>query len=184
MIIGHLGVALGARRFARSAPIGWLLAATFAPDVWRVVLADSKYGWWHANMYSHALPWSAIIAVVLASTAWLVLRDGVAAMIVLVIVGSHVGLDLISGWKPLWIGGPHGLDLQHVEQAELLLESAIAWIGWRLARRDRLPRWMASPAFVIALVAIQSAYGISYFRARPAETRCVMYPFAPCWTKL
>ena len=105
MIIGHLGVAFAAKRRWPRVPLAWLVVATFAPDLWRIVLATTRYDWWPSNTYSHALPWSAILAVVLASVAWLVLRDGAAALLVGFLVAAHVGLDMISGWKPLWPGG-------------------------------------------------------------------------------
>lgn len=184
MIIGHLGVAFAARRAWRQVPLGWLVGATFAPDLWRIVLDEVKYGSWRANMYSHSLPWSAIIAVVLASMAWTTLRSGTAALLVGAVVASHIGLDALSGWKPLWIGGPHGLDLQHVEQLEFLVEVFLAWLGWRLLPAASVPRWVASRTFLMALILVQAAYSVTYYRARPPETRCIVYPFAPCWTRL
>ena len=183
MIVAHAGAAFAARRLV-SVPIGWLLGASFAPDLWRLALNDAHYGAWRASMYSHALPWSAVIAVVLASMAWIVLQDGAAALVVGLLVASHVGLDLVSGWKPLWLGGPRGMDLLHVEQVEFVVEAFVLWIGWRLLPAAAKPRWVASRALLVTLLLIQGAYVVMYYRGRPADTRCILYPFAPCWTRL
>ncbi|MDB4916552.1 MAG: hypothetical protein JWM95_4196 [Gemmatimonadetes bacterium] len=184
MIIGHVGVAFATTRFARRTGIFWALFASLAPDIWRQALEDVKYGPWHANLYSHAYPWVVVLGIVLASTAWIVTREAALAIILALLVASHVALDMISGWKPLWIGGPSGLDLQHMEQAEFVLEACLAWLGWRLLPRTRVPRWLTNKATLFALIVVQGTYAISYYRARPSEIRCIMYPFAPCWTKL
>jgi hypothetical protein len=184
MLIGHVGVAFAARRRWPTAPLGWLVSASFAPDIWRVALADSGYRWWPSNTYSHALPWSAIIAITLASLAWLMTRNGVTAVTVGAMVMAHIALDMISGWKPLWIGGPIGLDMYHVEQAEFLLEAVLAWIGWRLLRRTTVPRWLVTRRMLVLLLAVQAAYSLRTYRARPVATRCWSYPFSPCWQRL
>ena len=148
------------------------------------MLAAARYGWWPSNTYSHTLPWSAMLAVVLASFAWVVLRNGPAALVVGMLVVLHVALDAISGWKPLWVGGPTGLDLQHVEQAEFLLEAGLAWLGWRLLPRLNTPRSLTTKTALFVLLSAQVAYLSITYRARPAYKRCLTYPFAPCWKKL
>ena len=184
VIIGHLGVAFAARRGWPRAPLAWLLVATFAPDIWRILLAQTRYGWWPSNTYSHALPWSAMLATVLASLAWLILRDGPAAIVVALLVATHVALDMISGWKPLWLGGPVGLDLQHVEQAEFLVEAVLAWLGWRLLTRANAPRWLTTKTALLVMLAAQLLYLSSSYNDRPADKRCLAYPFAACWRRL
>ena len=184
VLIGHVGAAFAARRRWPAAPLGWLLCASFAPDVWRIALADSGYRWWPSNTYSHALPWSGIIALVVGSMAWPVLRDGRAALVIAGLSASHVALDMISGWKPLWVGGPVGLDLYHVEQAEFALEGILAWAGWRLLRPTTVPGWVARRRMLVFLLAVQAVYSWTAYRSRPAATRCWTYPFAPCWRRL
>ena len=184
MLIGHVGAAYAARRRWPAAPLAWLVFASFAPDIWRIVLADSGYRWWPSNTYSHALPWSGIIAVVVASMAWLVLANGRAALAIGAVSASHVALDMISGWKPLWIGGPVGLDLYHVELVEFALEAVLLWAGWRLLRPTTVPRWIVSRRMLVLLLAVQAAYSWTAYSARPAGTRCWTHPFAPCWTRL
>jgi hypothetical protein len=184
MIIGHLGVAFAAKRRWQRAPLGWLLGATLAPDILRLILAGAGYLWWPSNTYSHALPWSAITAVALGSMAWIVLRDGTVAILVAALVASHIALDMVSGWKPLWIGGPSGLNLQSVEQFEFALEALLAWAGWRLLRGAKRPGWLATRTALLLMLAIQVAYLTRTYSARPKATRCLTYPIAPCWRRL
>lgn len=184
MIIGHVGIAFAARRAWPKAPLGWLLIATFACDIWRIALDGHRYGLWIANLYSHALPWCLMLAVVFASVTWTLFRNGRVALVVGVVVLSHVALDMISGWKPLWIGGPIGLDLQHVEQAEFALEALIAITGWRLLRRTTVPRWQRGWLILAVLLLVEAGYLRTYYDSRPPARRCWTYPFSPCWTKL
>lgn len=184
MIIGHLGVAFATKRRWQRVPMGWLLGATLAPDIWRLALAGSGYGWWPSNTLSHALPWSAIIAVVLASIAWLMLRDARVALLMVLVVAFHIALDMVSGWKPLWIGGPSGLDIQHVEQVEFFLEAFLAWFGWRLLRGSKSPGWLATRTALLLMLAVQMAYLKRTYDARPKENRCLTFPISPCWRRL
>ena len=184
MIIGHVGVAYAARRHWAHVPLPWLLVATFAPDIAREILADTGRSWWESNTYSHALPWSGVLALGLASIAGFALRNGVSATVIGAMVTSHVLLDMISGWKPLWIGGPAGLNLEHIEPAELAVEAAIAWAGWRVARRTTLPHVVTSRRVLVLLFMVQASYLVWTYRERPARTRCLLYPIAPCWTSL
>ncbi len=180
MIIGHVGVALAAKGRWRSASLGWLLTASFAPDIWRAILGAHGYPLWESTVLSHILPAVLVLAVVLASLAWLVMRQGTTAILVAVLVLSHVALDFVSGWKPLWVGGPTGLDLQHVEQLELLLEAAICWAGWRMLPRQGVHRAFTHPAFMVLLLAGEIAYLSNTWLLRPPDMQCVMYPVAPC----
>ena len=164
--------------------MGWLIGATLAPDVWRLALAGSGYAWWPSNTLSHALPWSAIVAIVLGSVAWLTLRDATVAILVTLLVASHIALDMVSGWKPLWIGGPSGLNVQHIEQLEFLLEAFLAWLGWRLLRGVRRPGWWATRKALVLMLLVQLAYLKRTYDVRPKETRCLAFPFAPCWRRL
>ena len=87
-------------------------------------------------------------------------------------------------WKPLWLGGPVGLDLQHVEQAEFLVEAVLAWLGWRLLTRANAPRWLTTKTALLVMLAAQLVYLSSSYNDRPADKRCLAYPFAACWRKL
>ena len=37
---------------------------------------------------------------------------------------------------------------------------------------------------LLLMLAVQFAYLADYYNSRPERTRCLTYPFAPCWTKL
>ncbi|MEP6622471.1 MAG: hypothetical protein ABJE47_24685 [bacterium] len=184
MIVGHVGVALAARWRWPAIPLPWLLAATMAPDIWRVLLALSGMNWRENNIYSHLLPWSGILALGCAGAAYLVFRRAETALVVGGLVITHIALDWVSGWKVLWIGGPAGLDLEHFEQLEFVVETIIVWWGWRLMRRSSAPRWTVGWQVLLLLLVIQASYLIESFRARPWKTRCISYPLSPCWTHL
>ena len=184
MIIGHIGVAFAARWRWPKASLPWLLVATMASDIWRTVLAATGLSLQEANIYSHVLPWSGILAILLAVAAFLVLRNVETALLVGAIVLSHVALDMVSGWKVLWIGGPSGLDVEHFEQLEFVIEVVLLWVGWKLLKRTTTPRWVADWRVFALLVVIQASYLIASFEARPWKTRCIAYPLSPCWTHI
>ena len=184
MIIGHIGVAFAARWRWPKAPLPWLLIATMAPDLWRGILAASGLNARETNLYSHELPWGALLAVFLAGAALLALRDLESTFVVGALVLSHIALDMVSGWKALWPGGPNGLELEHFEQLEFLVEVALAWVGLAMLKRSSAPRWIVGWPMFAVLVAIEGAYLAASYEARPWKTRCVAYPLAPCWTHL
>lgn len=180
MIIGHIGVALATRSQWRRIPLAALLLATFAPDLLRELLAVFLLPLKQTNLYSHALPWSVLLAFVAATVALAVMRDRTSAVVVFGVVLSHIALDMISGNKPLWNSGPEGIDLGHVEQAELLVETVLLLSGWYLLRRVATPAWTrnwAVPAFLIVLQAVALLGSISQ---RPYATRCLASPLGAC----
>ena len=180
MIIGHVGVALAARNRWPRATLPWLVGATFAPDLLRLALAATGMHWTQTNIYSHALPWSALLATVVGVAGAIALRDRRLGALLAAVVASHVLLDMISGQKMLWVGGPHGLELGQVEQAEFALEALMLWFGWRLVRGATVPHWVRARATLLLLLGIEGAYLFQSFRARPWATRCVTSPFIPC----
>lgn len=180
MIIGHVGVALAARWRWPKVPVVWLLLATLAPDIWRGLLALTGMPWRHTNVYSHELPWCLFVAAALGLAAWAMLHDRTSALVVAGLVLSHVALDMISGQKYLWFGGPAGLDLESTEQIELPLEIAMLWVGWRLLQQTTVPRWMKSRLVLLGLVGMQAAYQLDSYHDRPWLTRCIDYPFRAC----
>ena len=136
MIVGHLGVAAGLVRWRPRASPGWIVAATFAPDVLDVGYAAagvcSPYG-----LYSHTLPAALLCGVALAGGAWLLGRRD-TALILPVAVLLHLPPDFVTGHKLLWPGGElHGLRLYDHRLADFLLESALVAAGWLLLR-DRV----------------------------------------------
>lgn len=180
MIIGHVGFALGVSRWWDRVPMGWLMAASFAPDLWRLVLAAMGMGWQSTNFLSHALPASAVLVVAVALAGWIVLRNTTHAVVLGAMVVSHPLLDMISGSKAMWAGRWVGLNLQSFQQLELLIEAMIVLVGWKLVWRrygaGRSTRF-AVPAMLIVFQAVVMAGGISQ---RPYLYRCLAYPMGPC----
>lgn len=184
MLIGHLGPACAARGRWRDVPMPWLVVATMAPDLTRLALAAlPNASRLDLNRYSHYLPWSFVLAVALGLLAWLLRRDARTAVLVGVIVLSHVALDMISGRKPLWYGGPSGLEVQRYQQLEMVIEAALLGAGWWLLRRAEPKALFARRSMLAALLVIEAAYLTQSLLERPYATRCIEYPLQPCWIR-
>ena len=112
--------------------------------------------------------------------AWRTLQDSGAGFVAAVLVLSHVALDMISGNKPLWAGGPMGLGAERFEQLELCIESGLFLAGWALMRRTSRLRWATRRVSAAALVLLEATYLAGSMSARPYKTRCLAYPIAPC----
>lgn len=183
MIIGHFAVAYAARAGWRHIPLPWLLLATMAPDLLRLSLTPWGVGLASRNDYSHALPWSVGLAVVVALVTWIVRRDPASAWVIGLVVLSHIALDMLSGRKPLWLGGPNGLNLQRFEPLEFVIEGTLLVVGWHLLRR-REPLHVAARRIVLAALLLgEVAYLTTTLQARPYATRCIEYPLQPCWIR-
>jgi hypothetical protein len=184
MLIGHLGPAWAARARWPAIPMGWLLAATMAPDLARLALAATPNARrLDLNRYTHYLPWSLLLAVAVALLAWMARRDGRTALVVGVLVLSHIALDMVSGRKPLWSGGPWGLDVQRYQQVEFMIEAALLVAGWRVLRRVEPGALLARRSVLALLLVIESAYLTQSLLDRPYATRCIEYPLQPCWIR-
>ncbi|MCY7378093.1 MAG: hypothetical protein LH467_01985 [Gemmatimonadaceae bacterium] len=183
MIIGHFAVAYAARARWRRIPLPWLLLATMAPDLLRLCLAPWGVGMASRNDYSHALPWSIGLAAGAALVAWMVRRDKETAWVIGLVVLSHIALDMLSGRKPLWVGGPNGLNLQQFEPLEFVIEGALLYVGWRLLRQ-REQMHPAARKLALALMLLgEAGYLTTTLLARPYATRCIEHPIQPCWKR-
>jgi hypothetical protein len=181
MIIGHVGVALAARGRWPSIPVLALLAASFACDLLRELLQRVMHSSLQANLYSHALPWSAALAAVLGLCAWRVAGSRVAGLVVAALVASHVALDLVSGSKPLWIGGPRGMNGNMFVPLELLIESVLLGAGMICMRVRKAPSaWYAGWWAFAALLTLQVVFLAGAISQRPYLVRCVGFPRIPC----
>lgn len=180
MIIGHLGVAFAAKWRWRRIPLGTLLAATFAPDILRLALAGTGLRFQDTNLYTHAIPWCVLVAIIAGTLAWRAMHDRSAGLVVGAIVMSHIALDAFSGHKPLWRNGPVGMDAGSFEQLELVIEAALLMTGWLLLQRVRSPRWATHRAVPLLLIGIQIANALGSISQRPYDIRCLAYPMYAC----
>lgn len=175
MICGHVGVAMGARALSRDVPLGWLLAGAIAPDVLDV--AESAMRVCNPNgLYSHSLPVTAGLMLVLGIAAYAHLRTARAAVVVGLMVLLHLLPDFVTGQKVLWAGGPLiGFDLYRWPLLDFALELPVIVGGWWLLRRaatDR--RWITSWAVLAALLVVQAAFNATQLRRASTlpDVRC------------
>ena len=178
MFVGHLGLALGAKRLAPRTSLGLLVVATtFVDLLWpvlllagveRVRIAPSPNPFlvlsFESYPVSHSaalvLAWSLLFgAAVLAAT-----RSLRAAAVCAALVASHWVLDAVSHAPdlPAWPGGPKvGLGLWREVPAAVLVELAIfaAGVAVYLAStraREAVGRW-AFAGWVALLLAVYLA---------------------------
>lgn len=162
MFAGHLGVAFAAKAKEPKAPLGALVAASFALDLlWPILLlagvesvAIEPGATAFTPLAFESYPWSHSLAMVLlwgvvawALVRWWGLGRRVATMVGLVLV-SHWVLDFVTHQPdlPLWPGGPLvGLGLWNSVAATFVVEGVLLVVGiaWYVARfpaRDTLGR--------------------------------------------
>jgi hypothetical protein len=160
VITGHLGVAAAARSGWRGTSLLWLLAASIAPDI-----LDVAYwlgGICNPNgLYSHTVPAAGLLAVVVGGMAYLTTGSRPTALAAALMVLAHLPLDLITGYKLYWPGGPLlGLRLYDHRFLDFLMELPLALGGWWLLRRSGsgAPRWAVGAAAGCALVVVQASF--------------------------
>jgi len=164
VFIGHLAVALAAKRVRPSAPISALIAATYGPDVIEVtLLALWQWARMPASFGSHSIPAVALGAAVVGVAYWLWRRDAVGSALLTATYASHWVADLFTGTrKPTWAGGPSlGLELYDHPPIDFALESALflaAWLFLWPAGDRRRRRRAVRLALPIALLLLQGAF--------------------------
>jgi hypothetical protein len=174
--VGHLGFALGAYSFRRTIPLWLILIAAQLPDWFDAGYCFVGASRGPAALYTHGLYVVAGAAIILGAIYVLVTRDALGAFILGTVVVSHYGLDLFTGIKPTWPGGPTiGLLLYHRPVMDILLEIATIFIGWLLYRRT-LPRDARDSnsvyAILVALIALQAAAGIAFYLNLGGQMKC------------
>jgi hypothetical protein len=137
----------------------WLLPVAIAPDLLDVAYfmagVCSPYG-----LYSHTVPAAVLTGAVLGGIAFLATGSRTAGLVTAAIVLVHLPLDLVTGHKIFWPGGPMvGLSLYHRPLLDFVVELPLALGGWWLLRRSgRGPRWATLGAAALALVVVQAAF--------------------------
>ena len=178
MFVGHLAVALGAKKVEPSIPLGAAVAAAFGIDLlWPILLllgiesvrvspgdtaftnlAFESYPWSHSLLA--VIGWSIIVGLIgqrLLGSRW-------AGMLLGGLVLSHWILDLITHRPdlPLWPGGPMaGLGLWGSVPGTIVVEGGLLAIGLWLylgasSTRDRIGTWALA-----GLVALSTLIWIS-----------------------
>lgn len=179
MITGHLGVAAAAASRWRGTSLVWLLPAAVAPDI--VDLLFTLAGVCNPNgLYSHTLPAAALIALITGAVAYAGSRSRATALAAAGLVLAHLPLDLVTGYKPYWPGGPPlGLRLYRHRAMDFVIELPVALGGWwLLRRRGAAPRWAAPLAAAAAVVATQAVFDAAYL-SKPSACSAVYASAAP-----
>jgi hypothetical protein len=166
MFIGHVAIALAAKRVRESVPLAPLLAATFGPDVIEItLLAFERWGNLPTSLGSHSIPAVVLGAAAVGAAYGTKKNDWRGAAVLSGVYASHWAADLITGTgKPTWLGGPTlGLSLYAYPSLDFVIESLLLLGAWVLvwpARNDRRRR-AVQMAVPFALVLLQLAFNVS-----------------------
>jgi hypothetical protein len=149
VIVGHVGVAAAARSAWRRTSLPWLLVACVAPDLVDITFAAvgvcNPYG-----LYSHTVHAAALIAAVIGGAALLTTDSRATALATALMVLLHLPLDLVTGHKIFWPGGPMmGLDVYGHPLVDFAIEAPLLIVGWWLLRRSRSAPWWATSALAL-----------------------------------
>jgi hypothetical protein len=183
MYTGHVAIALGVRGVRDDLPLWALIVLSQACD-WVEFVVYPLTPRALPDLYSHAFPFVVVAAVAAAAAVWLWRRSARAAAIALAVYLSHPLADYITGFKPLWLGGPPvGLGVVHRPAADFLTQAAVGALGF-VVYRQSLPsarrRQVAAAAPLVLLLALQ---GVSDLRLewvkRRREHRAAISPTPP-----
>ena len=172
MYIGHVGVALAAKRMRVSVGLLALLLATYAPD-WvdsGLCLAGTYSS---REMLSHSIPALLFFAFTGFAGYTLTTRDRIGGAIIAGVILSHLFLDLITGSKPTWPGGPIiGLQLYSHPIADFIAEGVVIVAGVLVYVRTLPPRrrpWLDLSIMLGALLALQLTIDVAHlvFKSLP-----------------
>jgi hypothetical protein len=152
MIAGHLGIALGARRFTHTVPLWLLLVAAQLPDWLDAGVCAVAPHAFRGQMWTHSIPAVLVAAVGLGALWMLRGREWEGAALLGLLVVSHILADYITGIKPTWPGGPRiGLGLYHAPALDAAVEIIVAALGWLLYRQTLPERWRSLRVAAIPL---------------------------------
>lgn len=165
MYIGHVGVALAAKRLRPGIGLLVLLVATYAPD-W-VDAGLCVAGVYNPDaMLSHSIPVIALLALLGFTLYGIRTRDWTAASIVAAVIVSHMLLDWVTGSKPTWPGGAMiGLQLYDRPIVDFVLEGVLIAAGAVLYGRTLPARrrpWLDVAIMGGALLALQLGIDIAH----------------------
>jgi hypothetical protein len=159
MYVGHFGLALAVKGRRTNLPLAVCLVAATAPD-FVMVLVDLA----RLNVYSHSLVAVGVLALAGAALTWIYLSSARDACWVGVLVLSHLPADWVTSRLALWPDGPvWGAGLYAHPGIDLILESALAVVGWMIYRHG-LPESVAARPLAWAplgvLLVLQGAWSV------------------------
>jgi len=169
MYIGHVGVALGAKRLRASIGLFPLLLATYAPDwVDTGLCVVGSYD--PRSMLSHSIPAVLLLALFGFACYALATRDWSGALIIGGVIVSHMLLDWITGYKPTWPGGPMiGLEWYAHPVLDFAAEGLVIAIGTLLYARTLPARqrpWRDVSIMFGALLILQLTIDVAHLLMR------------------
>lgn len=165
MYIGHVAVALAAKRARAGVALLVLLVATYTPD-W-VDAGLCLAGVYNPDaVFSHSVPAIALLALVGFGAYALKTRDWIGGLLVGGVIVSHMLLDWITGQKPTWPGGQMiGLGLYAHPLADFIVEGVLIVIGALLYGRTlpfRRRAWLDVSIMIGALLALQLGIDLAH----------------------
>jgi hypothetical protein len=179
MYTGHIAVALGVDRYRRRVPLVVLLLVAQAPDWVEQLFTALGYGN-HAQLWSHSIL-AVVAGIAITASLYVALtRDTGGASLLAFVYLTHPVLDLVTGHKPLWPGGPPlGACLYNHPAADWVVESLVLLVGWFVyrahpaaQRRNRLALALALLfGLIICQTAVDSWQALKIYRA-PELAQC------------
>jgi hypothetical protein len=170
MYTGHVAIALAARGARRELPLWVAVLASQAPD-WIEAIFGGLGAGASAQLWSHAFPFVLLGAGAAAIIVRLWTRSLGAALVTFAVYLSHPLADLVTGYKPLWLGGPPvGLWFIDRPLPDFLVQSSLCVLGWLLYRRSLPPhvrRRLIAAAPLVALLALQGVSDFVVFARKP-----------------
>ena len=160
MYTGHVAIALAVRGVRDDLPLWSLIAISQACD-WVEFVAYSRTPDVPRELYSHAFPFVVIGAGAAALAVWLWKRSARAGAIAMALYLSHPLMDYVTGFKPLWLGGPPvGLGFIYRPMADFVTQGLVCAVGVAIYCQS-LPRarrrQIAAVAPLALLLALQAA---------------------------
>jgi hypothetical protein len=165
MVTGHLATAYAARARWQRAALLPLLVASIIPDLADFALPQGDQCRTSCELYTHAMPAVFVLAAAAGVLSWEIYHRRSTTNLVVGLVILHVAMDLVTGFKPFWPGGPNlGLHLYTRPLADFALETMLAITGWVLLRRAAdPPRVAVHPVALGALIMLQGGMDL-WFR--------------------
>lgn len=163
MYMGHLGIALGARRLSSRLPLWLLLVASTAPDLFNAAGGFTPWSGWIIH-HSHTLVGVGVLAIALGIVGWLLSRCVVGALLSAGLVVSHLVADWMVTSVALWPNGPAiGLHLYYKHPIlDFIIELVAILAGVYFYRQSYKLKWrqkvVPSIAILVVLVGFQAIW--------------------------